>query len=104
MDAKQNAGHPFQRHPLPPQTRALPPPPPHRAPRPHEEGTPIFDQLLREWRSGALRSTVSWPVDETASGAVRRGAGAPDDGRTVPRTRRHGSGQEPPRSPSQPER
>ncbi|MFJ9407251.1 hypothetical protein [Streptomyces sp. NPDC101393] len=77
MDAKQTAAHPFQRLTLPHQ----PPPPATPHPLRHvEEPTPIFDQLLREWRAGALRPVVSWPVDDPAKG--RPGAGVVgEDGR-----------------------
>ncbi|KPC60849.1 hypothetical protein [Streptomyces chattanoogensis] len=76
MDVKKTTGHVFQRLSLsPPYAR-----------RPPEEPTPIFDQLLREWRAGALRPVVSWPVDD--AGKTRTGTGVgTDEGRLYPRNR-----------------
>ncbi|MEU3712926.1 hypothetical protein [Streptomyces catenulae] len=90
MDAKQNAGPPFRR-------RALPPSPP-TAPAPQagrrEEATPIFDQLLREWRSGAP-TPVAWPpTDPPPQPADRRPPA--DEERVIPRSRRHDA---PPKGP-----
>ncbi|MFG2892357.1 hypothetical protein [Streptomyces sp. NPDC048248] len=96
MDAKQPAGHPFQRLTLPHQS---PPPPPPQARRPPEEATPIFDQLLKEWRAGALRPVVSWPVDEP--GKIKPGAAVgTDDGRPYPRNRIEEHDREPVRHPA----
>ncbi|WP_157880048.1 hypothetical protein [Streptomyces natalensis] len=76
MDLKKTTGHVFQQLSLSP---------PH-AWRPAEEPTPIFDQLLREWRAGALRPVLSWPVDD--AGKIRPDAAVvTDDGRPCPRTR-----------------
>jgi hypothetical protein len=72
MDAEQSAAHPFQRLTLPHQA---PPPGGRSALRPPEEPTPIFDQLLREWRAGALRPVVSWPADEPGTRAGSSGGG-----------------------------
>ncbi|MCK7625175.1 hypothetical protein MUU72_19000 [Streptomyces sp. RS10V-4] len=83
MDAKKTPGHAFQRISLPHQPPRLPPP---VARRRIEEDTPIFDQLLKEWRAGALRPTVTWPVDEPGKSRPGAVVGA-DDGRSRPRTR-----------------
>ncbi|MEU9113233.1 hypothetical protein AB0D04_15970 [Streptomyces sp. NPDC048483] len=77
MDTKKTTGHIFQR-------LSLSPPYARRSP---EEPTPIFDQLLREWRAGALQPVVSWPVDD--SGKIKPGAAVgSEDGRHYPRNRR----------------
>ncbi|MEW1658580.1 MULTISPECIES: hypothetical protein [unclassified Streptomyces] len=84
MDAKKTPGHPFQRLPFPHQ-------PPRQQPRPTrrrraEEDTPIFDQLLKEWRAGAVRPVAAWSADErgkTRQGTVVGG----EDGRPRPRNR-----------------
>ena len=98
MDAKKPASHPFQRISLPHQPPALPPPAP-QARRPAEGETPIFDQLLKEWRSGEIRPVVSWPVDDP--GKIRTGAAVgTDDGRPYPRTRDEEHDREPVRHPA----
>lgn len=103
MDAKKPAAHPFQRISLPRQPPPLPPPAP-QARRPAEEETPIFDQLLKEWRSGELRPVVSWPVDDP--GKIRAGgAVGTDEGRPYPRNRDEEHDREPVRhSPAHPDR
>ncbi|GGN53378.1 hypothetical protein GCM10012285_45280 [Streptomyces kronopolitis] len=98
MDAKKPVTHPFQRLSLPHQPPALPPPAP-QARRPTEGETPIFDQLLREWRAGRLRPAVSWPTDDP--GKIRTGAAVgTDDGRPFPRTRNEEHDREPVRHPA----
>ncbi|KUL33418.1 hypothetical protein ADL22_33270 [Streptomyces sp. NRRL F-4489] len=97
MDAKKRPGHPFQRISLPHQPPRLPPP---AARRRVEEDTPIFDQLLKEWRAGAVRPVVTWPVDEPP-GKIRPGAVVGDgDGRPRPRTRTEEPEHEPVRHPA----
>ncbi|PNE41080.1 hypothetical protein [Streptomyces noursei] len=96
MDAKKTPAHPFQRISLPHQPPGLPPPAPRR---PVDEDTPIFDQLLREWRAGALRPAVSWPVDEP--GKIRPGTVVEgEDGRPRPRNRMEEPEHEPVRHPA----
>lgn len=105
MDAKKPASHPFRRLSLPHQPPALPPPAPPALPppapqarRPAEGETPIFDQLLKEWRSGEIRPVVSWPVDDP--GKIGTGARVgTDDGRPYPRTRDKEHDREPVRTP-----
>ncbi|WP_438489233.1 hypothetical protein [Streptomyces sp. S186] len=96
MDAKKTAGPSFHRISLPHQPPRLPPP---AARRPADEETPIFDQLLREWRAGELRPAVTWPIDEagkTRPGTVVGG----DDGRPRPRNRTEEPEHEPVRHPA----
>ncbi|MFF7409730.1 hypothetical protein [Streptomyces lydicus] len=96
MDAKKPGSHPFQRISLPHQPPPLPPPVPRRRP---EEETPIFDQLLKEWRAGTLRPAVSWPVDE--AGKIRAGSAVgTDDGRPYPRKPDEEPDREPVRHPA----
>ncbi|WP_328389356.1 hypothetical protein OHS81_33045 [Streptomyces sp. NBC_00400] len=97
MDAKKPASHPFQRISLPHQPPALPPPAP-QARRPAEEKTPIFDQLLKEWRAGAIRPVVSWPFDDPGKIGTGSAVGT-DDGRPYPRTRDEEHAREPVRHP-----
>ncbi|SEF12310.1 hypothetical protein SAMN05428954_6572 [Streptomyces sp. 2112.3] len=102
MDAKKPASHPFQRISLPHQPPALPPPalppPAPQARRPAEGETPIFDQLLKEWRAGAIRPVVSWPVDDPGKIGTG-GAVGTDDGRPYPRPRDEEHAREPVRHP-----
>ncbi|QHC22464.1 hypothetical protein [Streptomyces sp. GS7] len=83
MDVKKPSGHPFPRISLPHQPPRLPPPVPRR---PAEGDTPIFDQLLREWRAGALRPVVSWPIDDPGKSRPGTAVGSDDD-RPYPRNR-----------------
>ncbi|MFB6605414.1 hypothetical protein ACFCXR_05150 [Streptomyces noursei] len=96
MDVKQTPGHPFQRVSVPQQPPRLPPP---TARRPVEEDTPIFDQLLREWRAGALRPVATWPVDDVGKSRPGTVVGA-DDGRPRPRNRMEEPPHEPVRHPA----
>ncbi|BDM68950.1 hypothetical protein HEK616_24370 [Streptomyces nigrescens] len=99
MDVKKPASHPFQRISLSHRPPSLPPPPAPQARRPPEEETPIFDQLLKEWRAGTLRPTVSWPTDDP--GKIRAGgAVGNDEGRPRPRTREEEHDREPVRHPA----
>ncbi|MFD9814083.1 hypothetical protein [Streptomyces sp. NPDC059080] len=85
MDAKQNAGPPFRRRALPPSSPAAATPQAGR----REEATPIFDQLLREWRSGAPLP-VTWPAaDAPPQPGDRRPPTAAAEERIIPRSRRH---------------
>ncbi|MER7024021.1 MULTISPECIES: hypothetical protein [Streptomyces] len=85
MDAKQNAGPPLRRRALPPSTPAAPTPQATR----REEATPIFDQLLREWRSGTPLPITWPPADAPPQPGDPRPPATADEERTIPRSRRH---------------
>ncbi|MGW1838087.1 hypothetical protein [Streptomyces sp. NPDC002067] len=85
MDAKQNAGPPFRRRALPPSSPVAPTPQARR----REEATPIFDQLLREWRSGVPLPVARPAADVTPPSGDPRPPGTTDEEPVIPRSRRH---------------
>lgn len=101
MDTQQSTGTPYPRRALTHRPPALPPPPASGR-RSYDGGTPIFDQLLKEWQAGTLRPVVAWPGDEPGATAGGRGtatmAGEPRGGARRPQ--RDGHDREPVRRAS----